>query len=372
MGAPEVKISFIEKSNTFIKRGERGIVLLLVKDTIEAPQENPVPVLIQSDIPAIFSDVTKEQIKLALKGYINAPKKVLVYGMGISEGAQQEEIDEKYKESLNAIESIKFQYLVVPTVETDKKTQDVVSWVKAMRERKEKKIKAILPKIKADTEGVINYTTEKNIQKETLINEDGTKTVLETIYTAEQYCSRIAGLIAGTPLSMSCTSAPLPELADCSHLEDINTPVENGEFIVFFDGEKVKTVRAVNSLTTLTREKGSSFQKIKIVEVMDMINDDIKKEIEDNYIGKYNNSYDNKCILLTTLKQYFENLRKTGVISSYEVDIDIEKQREYLGMDSSELSDEEIKKAETGSKVFLSGKIKILDAIEDIYFPVYI
>ena len=34
MGAPEVTISFTEKSATFIKRGERGTVLLLVKDTI--------------------------------------------------------------------------------------------------------------------------------------------------------------------------------------------------------------------------------------------------------------------------------------------------------------------------------------------------
>lgn len=375
MGAPEVTISFTEKSATFIKRGERGTVLLLVKDTIPDSKVNPVTILLETDIPSIFSEETKEQIKLALKGYIHAPQKVLVYGMGIEEGDSEEEITEKYRNAFQAIESIKFQYLVCPTVKTDGKTQDIVSWVKLMRGKKSKKIKAVLPNTAADFEGIINYTTEENKKEETIIQEDGTKTIVETIYTAEEYCSRIAGLIAGTPLTMSCTYAPLSELADCTHLEDMNEAVDKGEFILFYDGEKVKTVRAVNSLVTLTTDKGKSFKKIKIVEGMDMINDDIRKTIEDDYVGKYNNTYDNKCILLTTIKQYLEGLKKAGVVSSYEVEIDLEKQRQYLeanGVDTSDMSEEEIRQAETGEKVFLSGRIKILDAMEDIYLPILI
>ena len=93
-------ISFTEKSATFIKRGERGTVLLLVKDTIPDSKVNPVTILLETDIPSIFSEETKEQIRLALKGYIHAPQKVLVYGMGIEEGASEEEITEKYGNAL--------------------------------------------------------------------------------------------------------------------------------------------------------------------------------------------------------------------------------------------------------------------------------
>lgn len=42
------------------------------------------------------------------------------------------------------------------------------------------------------------------------------------------------------------------------------------------DGEKVKVCRAVNSFVTTTGTKGESFKKIKVVDTMDMIKDDIR------------------------------------------------------------------------------------------------
>ena len=52
-----------------------------------------------------------------------------------------------------------------------------------------------------------------------------------------------------------------------------------------------------------------------------------------------------------------------------EVAIDMEAQEAYLrsvGVDTSEMSEQEIKEADTADKVFLMAKVKILDAIEDI------
>ena len=71
MGAPSIDISFIEKGITAITRGERGIVMLWVKDTIPAPAVNPTVVVTESDIPEGLSDVTVEQVKLAMIGYTN-------------------------------------------------------------------------------------------------------------------------------------------------------------------------------------------------------------------------------------------------------------------------------------------------------------
>lgn len=375
MGAPSINISFIEKAITAIKRGERGVVMLLVKDTLAAPATNPVTVVLENDIPTGLSDTTKEQIKLAMIGYVNAPKKVLVYCMGIAAGAEKVVIDAGYSAALEAIETIKFDYLAIPTVQTDAKGQDIATWIKSVRTNKKKKVKAVLPNVAADTEGVINYTIEKNVKTESVTGQNGTVTTVDINYTAEQYCSRIAGLIAGTPLTISATYAPLPELSDCTRLNDIDTPVDDGEFILFYDGEKVKVVRAVNSFVTTIDGKGDSFKKIKIVEAMDMINDDITKTAQDSYLGKYANSYNNKCILMTAIGGYFKQLLKDGIISSYAVDIDIEAQTIYLqskGIDTSEMSEDDIRVADTGSKVFLKGNAKILDAIEDIAMPIYI
>ncbi len=385
MGAPSIDISFIEKGISAITRGERGIVMLWVKDTLPAPAINPATVVTESDIPEGLSDTTVEQVKLTMIGYTNAPKKVLVYCMGIAEDAETAAVDTGYKKAMTAAETIRFDYLTIPTVETDGKGEDIATWVKTMRGTKKKKIKAVLPNVAADNEGIINFTTEKSIKTETVTGKDGAKTTVDTIYTAEQYCARIAGLIAGTPMTIACTYAPLPELSDCTRLTDNDTPIDKGEFIIFYDGEKVKVVRGVNSFVTTIDGKGDSFKKIKIVEAMDMINDDIVKTAQDSYLGKYANTYSNKCLLITAISSYFAQLKRDDIVSSYSVGLDAGAIRIYLkgrGLqatlddgtikDVDECSDEEIITADTGASVFLTGNVKILDAIEDIKMPIYI
>ena len=323
MGAPSIDISFIEKAISAVTRGERGIVMLWVKDTLPAAMINPVTVITESDIPKCLSDVTIEQIRLAMIGYTNAPKKVLVYCMGIAEDAEAEAVDAGYRKAMTAAETIRFDYLAIPTVETDGKGEDIATWVKTMRGNKKKKIKAVLPNIPADNEGIINFTTEKSVKTETITGKDGVKITVDLVYTAEQYCARIAGLIAGTPMTIACTYAPLPELSDCTRLTDNDTPVDKGELIIFYDGEKVKVVRGVNSFVTTIDGKGDSFKKIKIVEAMDMINDD-------SYLGKYANTYSNKCLLITAISSYFAQLKRDDIISSYSVGLDAEAIRIYL------------------------------------------
>lgn len=387
MGAPSIDIRFIEKAISAVTRGERGIVMLWVKDTLPAPAVNPAVVVTESDIPEGLSDASKEQVRLAMVGYTNAPKKVLVYCMGIAEDAEAEAVEAGYKKAMEAAETTRFDYLAIPTVETDGKGESVAAWVKSMRGRG-KKVKAVLPNVAADNEGIINFTTGKSVKTETVTGKDGSRTAVDIAYTAEQYCARVAGLIAGTPMAIACTYAPLPELSDCTRLTDNDTPVDRGEFIFFYDGEKVKVVRGVNSFVTTTDEKGDSFKKIKIVEAMDMINDDIVKTAQDSYLGKYANSYSNKCLLISAISSYFAQLKRDGIVGSYSVGLDAEAIRLYLKgrglkavIDNGETSetkevddcsDEEIIRAGTGASVLLTGTAKVLDAIEDIKMPIYI
>lgn len=377
--APEINISFTEKGASAITRGSRGIVLLAVKDTFVAPLNNPVTVTSTGDIPSAASDETKEQIKLALIGYQTAPIKVLVYGMGIAEGAEKAAVDEAYTAAQAAWKNIKFDYLAIPTVSTDEKGQEIATWVKSMRTAK-KRIKAVLPNVAADTEGVINYTIDKNVYGETITNPDGTTDRVTTEYTAEQYCGRIAGLLCGTPLTISATYAPLKELDDCTRLDDIDEPVGKGEFIVFYDGEKVKTARAVNSFTTTVQGKGDSYKKCKIVDCMDLIADDLTTAIQDDYLGKYANSYDNKCVLISAIKMYFKQLWIDGIVSDdFDVTFDVEAIKVYLvgrGKYTEEelaaMDDTAIAKLDTGSRVMLKANVTILDAMEDVDLPIAI
>jgi hypothetical protein len=354
MGMPSISISFTEVAATAVKRGERGIIAMILKDE-NVPETNPAVCVSNADIPETIGAENQEQIKLALMGYINTPLRVIAYV--IPDDA------ENYNDALNGLKTEKFDYLVCPTVETDECKDDIISYVKT--ERKDNKlIKAVLPNAKGDYEGIINYTTET-------VYVDGKE------YSAQQYCSRIAGIIAGTPLTIACTYAPLSELTDCTRLtkEERDKAVDAGEMIIWWDGEKCKTGRGVNSLVTLTQEKNTQFQKIKIVDAMDMIANDIRTTAEDNYIGKYANSYDNKCLLISAIGNYFSQLVSDGVIEDYEIGIDIEANRSYLkgrGEDVDSMSDDEIKTANTGSYVYLTCKLSMLDAIEDIILPISI
>lgn len=353
MGMPSVNISFTEKAVQSVQRSQRGIVAMILKDTV--PEQNPVTVFNTTDIPPKLTTENKYQIALALMGYVKAPRKIIVYVLPADAS--------DYNEALNYLETERFDYLVIPSVETDGITSAIVSWIKTQRQN-DKKCKAVLPNTKADTEGIVNVTTEEFL-------------VGETVYTTAEYCARIAGLIAGTPLTISCTYAPLNELTDCTRLTkgQMDAAVDAGEFIVFNDGEKVKVGRGINSLTTTTAEKGNQFKKIKIVEAMDMIFDDIKKTAEDSYLGKFSNSYDNKCLLISAIGGYFEQLTLDGIISQYSVGIDVAAQKAFLksiGQDVENMSDDEIRTADTQDKVFLNATVKILDAIEEINLPITI
>ena len=76
-----------------------------------------------------------------------------------------------------------------------------------------------------------------------------------------------------------------------------DTAVDSGQLVLMNDGEKVKIARAVNSLVTLTADKPADFQKCKIVDIMDLEHNDIKKTYNDNYVGKVPNDYNHKCLL---------------------------------------------------------------------------
>lgn len=351
MGLPVMTIIFASAAKESIERSDRGAVGMIVKDT--AQETNPVVIFKEKDIPGTLSEGTKEQIKLALKGNVNAPSKVVVYVL--------DSMDEDYTEALTYFELRKVNWLCCPTAETDEQTTAVSSWVKEQREARNK-VKAVLPNTEADCEGCVNYTTES-------------VTVGEKAYETEDFCSRIAGLLAGTPSSQGATYAVLTDAASCTNMskEELDAAIDGGEFALFYDGEKVKVARAVNSLTTTTDGKTEPWKKIKVVETMDMMHDDLVLLVEDNYIGKYQNTFDNKCLLLSAIKAYLDEIARAGLIVDYEVDFDAEAIRGYLvankGMsrDAAEaMKDAEVKKQYTDEKVFLKASVTVVDVMEDI------
>lgn len=349
MGLPVIDISFKQLAKTAMIRSERGIVALILKDTTKASST----VFDEGDIPSNLSEANKNLIKDVLKG---SPNKIEVYVLG-SEG--------QISEALTYFEGVEFNLMCMPSAESNDITS-IKSFIKKMNDVVKYKCDAILANENADSEAIINYTADDIVV--------GGKTVTTANHTA-----RIAGLIEGTPLHQSVTFATLSDVDSIENLtkEQADSRIDAGELILVREMGKVRVARGVNSLTTLTDVKGNAFQKIKLRKTLNLIHNDLRRVIVEKYIGKVPNNYDNKCILITEIKNYLDELATEQLIEKVNaVGIDLSAQKKWLkdntNLDVNNMSEQEIKEANTQSNVFIAISLKVVDAMEDILVSVEI
>ena len=74
--------------------------------------------------------------------------------------------------------------------------------------------------------------------------------------------------------------------------------------------------------------------------------------------------------LVTAIKTYLQSLARDGLIEAdFTVDIDLDSQRAWLesqGTPTVDMSDQQVRQANTGSQVFLVLTVKPVDAMEDV------
>ena len=348
MGLPEINIMFKTKGLTAIKRSERGIVAVILKDDTEGGKSFGV---YNSILDVDFSAFTKRNYEYLKLIYEGGPYKVIILKVPTTV--------ESLAPSLKKLRSLKWNYLTIPALTDDEKTL-VSAWIKQAREKDHKTFKAVLPNCAADYEGIINLTTD-NISS----------TLSDTAFSTTEYCARIAGVLAGLSLARSSTYYVLSDITEADVPDDPDERIDNGQLIIVFDSENYKIGRGVNSLVTFTAEKGEEFSKIKIMEGVDLYNDDIRSTYEDAYVGKVINDYDNKQAFVAAVRAYQKALAGDVLDRSFDstASINLDAQRAYLegkGIDTSSMDDMAIAKANTGSKVFVGSNVKFVDAMEDL------
>lgn len=350
MGLPEILIEFKAKAETAVKRSENGTVALILRDDTKSGDGNlSYKYQTASDyrLSSSWTTANRRYLNLAFAG---SPKNVLVERIGA---------DESYDDALARLKNKKWNWLAIPGLAEDD-AQDIADWIIAQRSSK-KSFKAVLPNCSANHEGIVNFTA------------DGIKCGAYNYSTAE-FCARIAGLLAGLSMTESATYQVLADVTSITESITADSDIDAGKFILINDGEKIKVGRGVNSLATLSGNKTEDMKKIKIIEGMDLMRDDIRSAFEENYIG-INNRYDNKVMFVAAINQYFDSLVRQGVLygeADNIADIDVTAQRDWLAQryDVSEYSDDDIRKAKTGSYVFVTANVTFSDAIEDLNFSI--
>ena len=436
-GLPKVLINFRTQATTAIARSARGIVVMILKNEntntsnyyrINDVTDIPDTGLLDSNIDLIKKCLLGTPLRVLV---YTLPLDTVTVGTGTSTdaesgsggtvedpGEESADLDEPVDDELSVrkpittlqalaatdaassseeaeetllnqadvlrkIVNIKWNYICNPTGSTQDQ-EDLATWVKSQRNLKRKTFKAVVANQAADDKGIINFTTG-NIRvvnpeyTDALIAADGDEsqvTVPQYIkYTAAQYTARMAGVLAGLALDRSATYYELAEVVDCDAYEDIDAHINDGELCLFDeqDGNGVKIARACNSLHTFTTDVGQDFRYIKIIEAIDMIQDDIRDTFKGEYVGKVINDYNHKMLFISAIHVYFNGL-KGNVLDASEtaqnyVDIDEAAQKDYAILHGDKVENmtvQQIREYNTGTNVYLAGRITPVNAMEDL------
>ena len=402
-GLPKVIINFRTQSTTAIARSARGIVAMILKNETTNTSKY-YRIADTSDIPS--TGLSDSNIDLIKKCLLGTPLRILVYTLpldsvtvisGGGESMVEEDADAETSTAtetatetkltqadiLKKLVNIKWNYICAPTGNTQEQ-EDLASWVKAQRNNKRKTFKAVVAKVAADHYGIINFTGD-NIRivnpayTDALREADGDETKVTVPqyikYSTANYTARIAGILAGLSLDRSATYYELSEVVDCDAYDDIDSNINNGELCLFDeqDGNGVKIARACNSLHTFTTDVGQDFRFIKIIEAIDMIQDDIRDTFKEEYVGKVINNYNHKMLFIAAIGVYFRGL-KGNVLDASDtaqnfVDIDEAAQKDYAILHGDKVEDmtvQQIREYNTGTNVYLQGRITPVNAMEDL------
>jgi hypothetical protein len=293
---PGAYINFLTNAPLSITVGDRGIVALLQKVSKGTKGEiYRITALDQSQWPAGVTAADKFLAGEALKG----ASTVIVYNL------------DDVEDALEALQTEVFNVLCYPYDGEGTATikSAIQTWVEDMREDEGVKIQAVLANYDADSEAIINVT-------------QGVKLADETELTPAQCTAWVAGVTAGARINQSNTGRKYVGAVDVvprMTKTEMETAIQNGEFIFKVDSaQNVTAVYDINSLTTVTTDKGKAFTKNRVIRAIDGINNDITTIFESNFVGKIDNNPDGRSLLRATLIEYFNELQRLNAIQNFQ------------------------------------------------------
>ena len=349
-GMPKVQITFMSLGLSAIRRSARGVALLILKDELNNTKQSYRFRNLAEVEDGIFNAANMRMIKLAFAGK--------PYRLHIE---TYDGTDRTLGKLLESIQLDKWNYYAAPLA-TEEEQDTILSWHDSVVREKDKTIKFVGYNEPADDLSVINWTPA-------WVSYDGER------YEGAEFTAHMVAVLAGLDLQRSVTFYDFSgkvDAADMPFVDDEDAAVNAGKLFITYDGEFYKVSRGVNSLVTHTAIVGEDQSKIRIVEAMHLIKDDIRDTFIKEYVGKILNTYANKQQFIALVNRvYFPSL--WGELLEQEannhVDIDMDANAAYAvirGVDMDSMTEMQIRTYNTGSNVFLRGTLSLLDAMEDL------
>ena len=248
-------------------------------------------------------------------------------------------------------------WLTAPQITSDEDKKKVADFIKSQRNDEDYPLKGVLYNYKSDCEAIVNFTADD-------LGYDGV--------ISDQYAGEVAAQLCVLGANEAITNHKAKNVTKCDVKDDNDEHVANGELFLYNNGTNIVFSRGVNSLQTIPTDQNELLTKIRIVEIIDMIKADMREIFEASYLGKIGNSYSNRKTLINTLNTYLKNLSNEGYLSNdvaSTAQLDADATRKYLenrGVDTDDMTDEDVLKQNLETHVFVSVTLRVMDCIEDI------
>lgn len=251
---------------------------------------------------------------------------------------------EAYEMFLNKIEPYSFHALGCNTDEAE-----VISlfttFTKRMREEAGRKFQTVVYRSdKADYEGIISVENK-------LLNVD------ENLYGEFSLVYWVTGAAAGCQVNKSNTNKLYngEYEVDIDYTQnELSDGIKAGKFMLHKVGDEVRVLTDINTLITVTDEKGGDFKSNQTIRVLDQIGNDIAAIFNKKYLGIMPNDASGRISLWDSIVSYYKELAKMRAIEE---------------ITSKDIT---VEAGETKRSVVVNGPVTPINCMEQMYMTVVV
>lgn len=193
-----------------------------------------------------------------------------------------------------------YSYNVMGIVSTDDSIKTLAAnFCKRLRDEIGAKFQVVLHKKEADYEGVIN-----------VINNE----TAELVYW-------VTGAEAGCAINKSCLNKKYDgeyEVNTEYTQAQLENAIDEGKYVLHAVNNDVRVLKDINSLVTISDDKGSIFQDNQTIRVVDQIANDIANLFNTKYLGSIPNDASGRISLWNDIVQHHESLQDMRAIQDFD------------------------------------------------------
>jgi len=242
-----------------------------------------------------------------------------------------------HQDFLNKIESYNFNTLGCLSKETEIITL-YIAYTKRLREEQGVKFQTVVYNNQANYEGIVNL-------KNSTVEED-----TGLIYW-------VTGIIAGCNINASNTNRKYDgEYTVNSNYTQVELEecIKKGELVLHKVGDEERVLVDINSLTSITNEKGEDFKSNQTIRVLDQVATDIANIFNKRYLGKIQNNESGRVTLWNDIVTLFKKYATLQAIENF---------------DSKEIT---VEQGDDKKSVVVNSSIQIINTMEKLYMSVVV